>query len=154
MELSDGIAALVASNDHVQEVISHMEEICRVTEVRHAQSVSAGGAPSWWVILLLVSGERSAAEGSAGTPLRPPGGHLGGAEARAGWDHQQTAGRQAETGPVAHPSAQRRAGGRRHAGGVGHSLRVGAAHVGLHTGGRGQSFLGRGHKYNLSFIYF
>lgn len=33
-ELSDGIAVLVASNDHIQAVISQMEEICRTTEVR------------------------------------------------------------------------------------------------------------------------
>ncbi|XP_038583465.1 tripartite motif-containing protein 54 [Micropterus salmoides] len=31
-ELSDGIAVLVASNDHIQAVISQMEEICRTTE--------------------------------------------------------------------------------------------------------------------------
>ncbi|XP_070781753.1 tripartite motif-containing protein 54 [Enoplosus armatus] len=31
-ELSDGIAILVASNDHIQAVISQMEEICRTTE--------------------------------------------------------------------------------------------------------------------------
>ncbi|XP_034756137.1 tripartite motif-containing protein 54 isoform X2 [Etheostoma cragini] len=31
-DLSDGIAILVASNDHVQELISQMEEICRTIE--------------------------------------------------------------------------------------------------------------------------
>uniref|UniRef100_A0A671U9X3 Tripartite motif-containing protein 54 n=1 Tax=Sparus aurata TaxID=8175 RepID=A0A671U9X3_SPAAU len=31
-ELSDGIAMLVASNDHIQAVISQMEQICRTTE--------------------------------------------------------------------------------------------------------------------------
>ncbi|TKS75392.1 Tripartite motif-containing protein 54 [Collichthys lucidus] len=31
-ELSDGIANLVASNDHIQAVISQMEEICRIIE--------------------------------------------------------------------------------------------------------------------------
>ncbi|XP_076612777.1 tripartite motif-containing protein 54 [Chaetodon auriga] len=31
-ELSDGIALLVASNDHIQAVISQMEEVCRITE--------------------------------------------------------------------------------------------------------------------------
>ncbi|XP_008304152.1 tripartite motif-containing protein 54, partial [Stegastes partitus] len=31
-ELSDGIAMLVASNDHIQAVISQMEEICRTVE--------------------------------------------------------------------------------------------------------------------------
>lgn len=33
MELSDGIAMLVASNDHIQERISHMEEMCHTIEV-------------------------------------------------------------------------------------------------------------------------
>ncbi|XP_036943209.1 tripartite motif-containing protein 54 isoform X1 [Acanthopagrus latus] len=32
VELSDGIAMLVASNDHIQAVISQMEQICRTTE--------------------------------------------------------------------------------------------------------------------------
>ncbi|KAF3703126.1 Tripartite motif-containing protein 54 Muscle-specific RING finger protein [Channa argus] len=31
-ELTDGIAALVASNDHIQAVISHMEDICHTIE--------------------------------------------------------------------------------------------------------------------------
>nr|XP_046228806.1 tripartite motif-containing protein 54 [Scatophagus argus] len=31
-ELSDGIAMLVATNDHIQAVISQMEEMCRITE--------------------------------------------------------------------------------------------------------------------------
>lgn len=32
-ELSDGIAVLVASNDHIQEMISQMEETCSSIEV-------------------------------------------------------------------------------------------------------------------------
>lgn len=32
-ELSDGIAVLVASNDHIQDLISQMEELCQTIEV-------------------------------------------------------------------------------------------------------------------------
>lgn len=32
-ELSDGIAVLVASNDHIQERISQMEEMCHTIQV-------------------------------------------------------------------------------------------------------------------------
>lgn len=32
-ELSDGIAVLVASNDHIQEHLSQMEEMCHTIEV-------------------------------------------------------------------------------------------------------------------------
>lgn len=41
-ELSDGIAILVASNDRIQALLSQMEEVCQVTEVRHAHT------HSWW----------------------------------------------------------------------------------------------------------
>lgn len=37
-ELSDGIAILVASNDHIQAVITQMEEICHATEVTHTHT--------------------------------------------------------------------------------------------------------------------
>lgn len=37
-ELSDGIAVLVASNDHVQEHISQMEDMCRTIEVSWVRS--------------------------------------------------------------------------------------------------------------------
>lgn len=32
-ELSDGIDTLVASNDHIQALLSQLEEVCHVTEV-------------------------------------------------------------------------------------------------------------------------
>lgn len=41
-ELSDGIANLVASNDHVQELITQMENVRRAVEVRNTQKVLHG----------------------------------------------------------------------------------------------------------------
>lgn len=85
--------------------------------------------------LSLTSGERSAAERTAGQPFRRPGGHLGGAEAGAGGADHQAAGRQTQTPSVSHPSAERRPGGRGDAGGVGHSVDGGATDAFVHTGG-------------------
>lgn len=85
--------------------------------------------------LSLTSGERSAAERTAGQPFRRPGGHLGGAEAGAGGADHQAAGRQTQTPSIAHPPAERRPGGRGDAGGVSHPVDGGATDAFVHTGG-------------------
>ncbi|XP_024866027.1 tripartite motif-containing protein 54 isoform X2 [Kryptolebias marmoratus] len=106
-KLSDGIAVLVASNDHIQTIISQMEEVCR-------------------------SIERVQAEGTHLQADPQPGGGAGGEEAGAGWLHLQTSGRQTETRSLPHLSAQPSAGGRRRAGGVGHPVHGGDACGVLH----------------------
>lgn len=43
MELSDGIAMLVASNDHIQERLSHMEEMRHTVEVSWVERFDEDG---------------------------------------------------------------------------------------------------------------
>lgn len=54
-ELSDGIAVLVASNDHIQDLISQMEELCQTIEVSWWKV--------WWLIWLLTPDPRSQENG-------------------------------------------------------------------------------------------
>lgn len=132
-ELSDGIAVLVASNDHIQEHISQMEEMCHTIEVSRMGRSEEDEV--WSYFWPLTSGEWKAAARTAGRPFLPPGGDPGGAETGAGGAHQQGAGPQAQTSSIAHPALQRRAGGRRGAGGVGYPVHGGATHVCLYSGG-------------------
>lgn len=130
-ELSDGIAVLVASNDHIQDLISQMEELCQTIEVSWWWGLMTDRTPDPWP---LFSGEWKAAAGTAGRPFWAAAGQPGGAEAGAGGAHQQGAGPQAETSAIAPLLLRRGAGGCRGAGGVGHPLYGGAVHGCLYPG--------------------